>query len=72
VAGLENKLEALEGEKNKQLLELQSEITDLMKHLEFQSAIKNTTESVKEVHIFFSFPSLVRFFLSNFLCTSFP
>lgn len=48
VSDLEKRLETLEAEKNKQLLELQSEITDLMKHLDFQHAVNNSNEAVKE------------------------
>uniref|UniRef100_A0A7M5U0H6 Uncharacterized protein n=2 Tax=Clytia hemisphaerica TaxID=252671 RepID=A0A7M5U0H6_9CNID len=48
VSDLEKRLVNLEEEKNRQLIELQSEITDLMKHLDFQSAINSSAGSVKE------------------------
>ena len=51
VSDLEKRLINLEEEKNKQLVELQNEITDLMKHLDFQSAINTSSSAVKEVSI---------------------
>lgn len=48
VSDLEKRLVTLEEQKNKQLVELQSEITDLMKHLDFQSAIGSSSDGVKE------------------------
>lgn len=46
---LEQRFRKMEDEKNAQVKELESEVTDLMKHLEMQAAISSADGAVKEV-----------------------
>ena len=46
---LEAKYQTLEQRKMIEIMELQGEVNDLMKHLEVQSAVSNADKGIKEV-----------------------
>ena len=55
---LEAKYQTLEQRKMIEIMELQGEVNDLMKHLEVQSAVSNADKGIKEVRTSLGFFSV--------------
>ena len=53
VDDLKKKYKVNDEKKSLEILELQSEVTDLIKHLEIQSAVGNVEHGIKEVRCFY-------------------
>ena len=68
VSQLQTKYKEYEEKKTSEVLELQSEVNDLMKHLEVQSAVGNAELGIKQVDLYLFIYLFICLFVYLFDC----